>query len=95
MSYEVHFMSRNLEHALYGLSGQLSDADKERLSRAFSAKCSAQPDYLEEVLESIAKDLGDSYRETWKSVQTGTRSLERGSNLWFLTREQMVSKETR
>lgn len=90
--YEVYFMSRNLEHALYGLAGDLSDADKERLSRAFSAKCLAQPDYFVEVLERIAMGLGDSYQEAWGGVQSGSRSLERGSNLWFLTCKQMVSK---
>ena len=83
--YSVYFVSRNLEHALYGISRDLTDAEKERLSIAFGAKYAHDPEGFAKLLSSAdVRVPGKGYADTWKYVQQGTNSLKRGSNLHLL-----------
>ena len=83
--YSVYFVSRNLEHALYGFSREMSDAEKERLSIAFGVKYSRDSEGFAKLLSSAdVRVPGESYADTWKYVQQGTNSLKRGSNLHLL-----------
>lgn len=80
--YDVYFMSRNLEHALYGSAREFSDDEKRRLSAAFGRKYRNDPKGFIELLRSgDVRVPGDTVEETWRYAQEGTNSLHRGSNL--------------
>lgn len=79
--YAAYFMSRNLEHALFGVKAELDDAMKRRLAEAFARDCEADPAKLPQTLRDEGVLVPGDYRQTWKYVQQETRSLERGSNL--------------
>ena len=86
--YGVYFLSRNLEHALYGLTRDCTNREKRLLSTAFDRKIGRRPQAFARLLRSDAVRVpGDDLDATWEYVQQGTRSLERGSNL-FLVLEQ-------
>lgn len=83
--YGVYFLSRNLEHALYGLSRDCTNREKRLLSTAFDRKIGQQPQAFARLLQSDAVRVpGDDLDATWDYVQQGTRSLERGSNLFLV-----------
>lgn len=79
--YQVYYMSRNLEHALFGIERDLTDEQKERLSRGFADECRKDPDKLVQTLTDSAVLHAMDYRESWEWAQDGTSSLHRGSNL--------------
>ena len=86
--YGVYFLSCNLEHALYGLTRDCTNREKRLLSTAFDRKIGQRPQAFARLLRSDAVRVpGDDLDATWDYVQQGTRSLERGSNL-FLVLEQ-------
>lgn len=82
--YRVFFMSRNLEHALFGVGADVDENMKERLSRAFAEACKRNPQMLEERLRDPEVCVPGTYEETWDYIQEGVRSLERGTNLGLL-----------
>ncbi len=82
--YRVFFMSRNLEHALYGIGGNLSGRDKERLASAFAEECYKNPGFFLERLRSEQVAVPGDYDETWNHCFKGTNSLHRGSNYHLL-----------
>ena len=80
--YRAYFMSRNLEHALYGSVREFSDDEKRQLSAAFGKKYRNDPEGFIELLRSRdVKVPGDTVEETWHYAREGTNSLHRGSNL--------------
>lgn len=81
--YEVYFMSRNLEQALFGLDEGVNQDMKEKLAHAFRRKCLSNPDFFATLLESEDVAIAGDYRETWSYAEEGLHSLERGSNLRF------------
>ncbi|MDN0069533.1 hypothetical protein [Collinsella ihumii] len=82
--YRVFFMSRNLEHALFGIDADVDDGMKERLSRAFAEACKENPRMLEEWLCDPEVCVPGDYKETRDYIQKGVHSLERGTNLGLL-----------
>ena len=83
--YGVYFLSRNLEHALYGLTRDCTNREKRLLSTAFDRKIGQHPQAFARLLRSDAVRVpGDDLDATWEYVQQGTRSLECGSNLFLV-----------
>ena len=82
--YRVFFMSRNLEHALYGISDNLSDDAKERLSSAFAKECKLKPSFFLDTLRDEAVAVPGNYDESWGYAFKGNNSLKRGSNYHLL-----------
>lgn len=82
--YRVFFMSRNLEHALFGVGADVDEDMKERLSRAFAEVCRRNPQMLGERLRDPEICVSGTYEETWGYIQEGVHSLERGTNLGLL-----------
>ena len=86
--YGVFFVSRNLEHAPYGLPRDFSEDEKERLSIAFGEKYKGDPEGFARLLRSEEVRVpGESHADTWRYAQKGTNSLKRGSNLHLLIDE--------
>lgn len=83
--YGVYFLSRNLEHALYGLPQDLSDSNKEALSVAFADRYANDPEGFSRLLRSSGVCVpGEDLMETWDYAQRDANSLKRGSNLHLL-----------
>lgn len=82
--YRVFFMSRNLEHALFGIERDLTDEEKERLSQAFALKCEQDASVLSSMLNSPLVRVEGDYVESWEYVQDKENSLKRGTNLGLL-----------
>lgn len=79
--YCVYFMSRNLEHALYGSAREFSDEEK-KLSAAFGKKYRNDPKgFIGLLRNGDVRVPGDTAEETWHYARKGTNSLHRGSNL--------------
>lgn len=90
--YGAYFVSRNLEHALYGICSELSDEEKKRLSFAFAEKYRNAPKDFVNLLKS--KDVmvsGKDLQTTWDYVQKEDNSLRRGSNLHLLLNDYIKS----
>ena len=79
--YSVYFLSRNMEHALHGIVEDLSDDEKERKAREFQRRYKDDIAGFVDFLKSNGLAAPGDYRQSWKDIQRGTRSLERGSNL--------------
>ncbi|MBS5147001.1 MAG: hypothetical protein KHY67_04790 [Collinsella intestinalis] len=82
--YKVYFLSRNLEHALYGLDVSCSDDDKRRLAIAYLNKVGDNPEGIKKTLFDEKVRVPGDYFESWKEVQQNCNSLKRGSNLHLL-----------
>ena len=81
----VYFVSRNLEHALYGIDSDCSNDEKRDLSNSFADKYSYDPEgFAELLLSEVIRVPGEGFDDTWDYAQQGTHSLERGSNLHLL-----------
>ena len=73
--YLPFFMSRNLEHALYGLQGDFDNETKGKLAHLFHLECQKNPRYFLDCLEEAT---------CWAA---GANSLHRGTNLGLLFNE--------
>lgn len=87
---EVYFFSRNLEHALYDRSEDLTERIKARLANEFRSIYKANPAGFSQLIVNELAVPGD-YRGTWNYVCEGTHSLERGSNLHLLLQRMSSS----
>lgn len=82
--YCAFFMSRNLEHALYGVERDLDSSTKERLAQAFYRECQNDPGFFVRRLEASKGWASGSFSETWGALEDGANSLRRGTNLSLL-----------
>lgn len=78
--FHVYYFSRNMEHALHGITDDVSDDQKELLARRFQKQ---YRDDLTAFRDFLTNEVGieGTYNETWAFEKTGTNSLKRGSNL--------------
>ena len=82
--YRIYYVSRNIEHALYGRDEHLSDGQKGHLADDFADSFDRDWRALYNHIINHCSPLGRSYEESWEKIQEGTRSLERHTNLNFL-----------
>lgn len=83
--YRLFHVSRNLEHAFVGETGNLSEREKMGVSARQAARYAADPNKFRAMLDSLAMMHGSpaSWEASWRYAMEGTHSLERGSNLAF------------
>ncbi len=79
--YRLYYVSRNLEHALYGIDGNLNDSRKGNLADDFSDEFGRDWRRFLAYIEKECSPLGASYEESWALIEKGTASLERHTNL--------------
>lgn len=90
MDYQVYFMSRNLEHALYGYEGDYTDEEKEDFAFEFTESfVDREGEFIKYLNHSDIMIEGD-YQETWNYIFTGINSLHRGSNLHLIFKDIML-----
>lgn len=78
---EVYYVSRNLEHALHGEAGSLSDDEKRERAYEFqNAYVNDLPGFIALLSDPEIAVPGDR-AATWQFIESDARSLERWSNL--------------
>lgn len=84
--FDVFYFSRNMEHALHGEDGDLTDRQKVVLANLFRRRYIDNLEGLKEYLSEPVIAIAGTYVETWAHLREGTVSLQRGSNLHLLFR---------
>ncbi|SEA91096.1 hypothetical protein SAMN05216349_1519 [Oribacterium sp. KHPX15] len=79
--YRAFYNSRNLEHALYGISEDLSDDKKSELADDFAEKYEEDLDGFIKLINSDEIAVKGTWKDTWKYIQKEHHSLERHSNM--------------
>lgn len=94
--FRAFFMSRNLEHALWNISdnltGEQGKEEKRQLSLEFIEHCEEDPAFFKQLL--LSSDLlhgADDYKASWDWAFRGVNSLKRGSNVGLLPDEFGIS----
>lgn len=86
--YRLFYCSRNLEHALHGLPGDVGVDDKRILSTRVSAHAMRDPAWFHDLVGSPDVSHGVSgFADSWEWARTGVNSLARGSNIVLLPGE--------
>lgn len=82
--FEIYFMSRNLDHVLYGRPN-INENDKICKAKRFVREHRTL-ESLEQFFDSILGDMPNNYQESWDYVRTAgrLRSLERHTNIGLL-----------
>ena len=84
--FRLFYLSRNIEHALYGIDRTVSDNKKTDLAYDFSDEFGSDIDAFREYLYDEDIALGDDYRSSWLAIMDGYESLRRHTNLHILLR---------
>lgn len=106
--FHLYYMSCNLEDALFGRKNN-STAQKLDMAAAFADQNDGHPElFLNLMKENLERVVGasvfpftgspdDLYLQSWKRIQSGTASLNRGSNLicMLLSRQNLLTSEVR
>lgn len=79
--YQAYYMSRNLDHALYGKIGNSTDDEKDHDAHAFSKKYKDNLDAFSTFIKSSSFSRMDGYKESWDFIKKDLHSLERYTNL--------------
>lgn len=82
--FAIFYFSRNLEHAIYGIGGHVSDGRKTDLAYRFSDRFGFSHQAFIRYLEEEGITPEGSYQRTWEAIQNGNESLKRHSNLLLL-----------
>ncbi len=85
--YEAYYFSRNLEHALHGISEERTAPEKIRLSDLFHDKYADAPEEFLSFISTTPPAVPHSeYKASWDyiSEQNQLHSLQRGCNLHIL-----------
>lgn len=79
--YEIYYFSRNLEHVLHNIGGDLSDEEKEDLAFEIADMYSGQPEEFLKLLFYSDFHVEGDYEATWAFIMKGGNSLKRYSNM--------------
>ena len=82
--YSIFYLSRNIEHALYGIEGHVSDSRKTDLAYDFADQFDSDWKQFMNYIENEGITIGDSYKESWQLIQNNTESLHRHSNIIYI-----------
>lgn len=81
LSYEMYFMSCNLDHALYN-EQNLNDEQKQEYADAFYEKFIGKEKYFIDYLKTdVVNNTPNSYNSSWRYIKEELHSLERHTNL--------------
>lgn len=82
--YNIFYLSRNLEHALYRIEDDLTDEQKKDQAHQFRIKYKNNTKSFKKLLLDDGLLVPGSYKETWQYINDGFNSLNRGSNLGLI-----------
>ena len=90
--YSCYYFSRNLEHVLHNIAGDLTPSEKQEYSHRFAEQYVGNVSgFIPFFSESVFSVPGD-YEETWDYVRQETHSLQRCSN-FHLALDTLVQDE--
>ena len=82
--YTIFFLSRNIEHALYGIEGHVNDSRKTDLAYDFSDQFGYDWKSFINYIKNEGITIGNTYKESWELIQNDIESLKRHTNLLYL-----------
>lgn len=91
--YQVYYMSRNLDHVLYGKLNS-TDEEKENDAYAFAKRYKDDIDGFLTFISNSQFSRIDGYRESWEFIKKDLHSLERYTNLGLCFTEIRKNRRT-
>jgi hypothetical protein len=79
--YQIYYFSRNIEHVLHNMSGELTKSEKMELADKFLDEYEEQPENLIHFLKNKEFYYSDDYKASWKFILEQQNSLKRYNNL--------------
>lgn len=79
--YEIYYFSRNLEHVLHNIEGELSSEEKEDLAFEIADMYCDDPDAFLAFLFEGDFHVEGNYIDSWKFIMETENSLKRYSNV--------------
>ena len=87
--YSIFYLSRNIEHALYGIESHVNDSRKTDLAYDFSDHFGYDWKLFMNYIENEGITIGNTYKESWELIQNDTESLKRHTNIIYLFDEDV------
>lgn len=87
--YSIFYLSRNIEHALYGIESHVNDSRKTDLAYDFSDHFGYDWKLFMNYIENEDVTIGNTYKESWELIQNDTESLKRHTNIIYLFDEDV------
>ena len=82
--YSIFYLSRNIEHALYGIDRHVNDSRKTDLAYDFADRFGSDWKSFMNYIETEGITIGNTYEDSWKLIQNNTESLKRHTNLLYV-----------
>ena len=83
ISYEIYYMSCNLEHVLHNKLADMTEDEKKELANKFADRFyEKEIEFVDFINNKEFKVLGD-YKTTWNFIKEGLNSVNRYSNFWL------------
>ena len=79
--YEIYYFSRNMEHVLHNIDGNLTEDEKEDLAFKIADFYSERPEEFLNFLYDESFCVEGNYGETWKFIMENGNSLKRYCNI--------------
>ncbi len=88
--YSIYYFSRNLEHVLHDIEGDISSKRKVYLAEQFQDEYYDEPELFIKLLESQAIKVEGGYNKSWDYIFTGSNSLKRCSNFYLFFKSKGI-----
>ena len=82
--FSIFYLSRNIEHALYGIVRSVNDNRKTDLAYDFADSFGYDWQAFISYIEENDLTIGNDYKESWKLIQNNIESLRRHTNMIYL-----------
>lgn len=79
--YEIYYFSRNIEHVLHNISGDLTKEQKTDLAYEIEDKYADCPEEFLKLLNEADFHVPGTYAETWEFIMENGNSLNRHCNI--------------
>ena len=88
ISYEIYYMSCNLEHILHNKLKNFTNEEKNELANKFSDRFyEKEEEFIDFINDPIFKVEGD-YKTTWDFIKQDLNSVNRYSNFWLFFKKK-------
>lgn len=82
--YSIYYFSRNLEHVLHNIIGNLTDQQKEDYSNNFDDEYEGDSKKFKSFISNSEFAVPGNYKNTWDFIKQDTNSLKRFSNIHLI-----------
>jgi len=85
--YKIYYFSRNIEHVLHNVAGDLTKSEKMNLADKFLDEYEEQPENLVHFLTNKELYYSDDYKMSWHFILEKQNSLKRYNNFGIFLNE--------